>query len=47
MSDDVSIDHIANANGMINYEIVCAVGECVPKVYKENNNVVTVVDSIV
>lgn len=46
-SEDVSIDHIARANGTINYEIVCAVGERVPRVYKENNNVVTVVDSIV
>lgn len=46
-SEDVSIDHIARANGTINYEIVCAVGERVPRVYKENNKVVTVVDSIV
>lgn len=47
LSDDVSIDRIANANGTINYEIVCAVGERVPRVYKENNDVVVIVDSIV
>lgn len=45
-SEDVSIDRIANANGTINYEIICAVGERVPRVYKENNEVVAV-DSIV
>jgi len=43
---DISVDHIAKANGTINYEIVCAVGERVPRVYKENNKVVAVVDSI-
>lgn len=31
-SEDVSIDHIARANGTINYEMVCAVGERVPRV---------------
>lgn len=44
---DISIDHIAKANGTINYEIVCAVGERVPRVYKENDRVVAVIDSIV
>lgn len=45
-SGDTSIDHIAKANETINYEIVCAVGERVPRVYKENNQIVAVVDSI-
>ena len=44
---DISIDHIAKANGTINYEIVCAIGERVPRVYKENDKIVAVVDSIV
>lgn len=44
---EVSIDHIAKANGTINYEIVCAVGERVPRVYKEKNSVVAIADSIV
>jgi len=43
---DTSVDHIAKANETINYEIVCAVGERVPRVYKENNQIVAVVDSI-
>lgn len=45
-SGDTSVDHIAKANETINYEIVCAVGERVPRVYKENNQIVAVVDSI-
>jgi len=45
-SGEVSVERIAKANGTINYEIVCAVGERVPRVYKENNQIVAVVDSI-
>lgn len=45
-SGDISVDHIAKANETINYEIVCAVGERVPRVYKENDQIVAVVDSI-
>lgn len=44
---DISVDHIAKANETISYEIVCAVGERVPRVYKENNKIVAVVDSVV
>ena len=44
---DISIDQIARANETINYEIVCAVGERVQRVYKENNQIVAVIDSIV
>ena len=43
----MSVDHIAQANGTINYEIVCAAGGRVPRVYKENEQVDAVVDSIV
>ena len=45
-SGDISVDRIAKANETINYEIVCAVGERVPRVYKENDQIVAVVDSI-
>lgn len=44
---DVSVDHIAEINGTINYEIVCAVGKRVPRVYKENDKIIAVEDSIV
>ena len=42
-----SVDAIANANHTINYEIVCALGECVPRVYKKDGATVAVVDNIV
>lgn len=42
-----SVDHIADANGTINYEIVCALGERVPRVYKRNGQTVAVVDNII
>ncbi len=44
---DISVDRIAKANETINYEIVCAVGERVPRIYKENDKIVAVVDNIV
>ena len=44
---DISVDHIAAANGTINYEIVCALGERVPRVYKRKGQTVAVVDYIV
>ena len=44
---DISVDHIAAANGTINYEIVCALGERVPRVYKRKGQTVAVVDNIV
>ena len=46
ISGELSVEQIAKANGTINYEIVCAVGERVPRVYKENNRIVAIVDSI-
>lgn len=45
-SDVISVDHIAEANETINYEIVCAIGERVPRVYKRNGQTVVVVDNI-
>ena len=42
-----SVDYIADANQTINYEIVCAVGERVPRVYKKDGVTVAVVDNIV
>lgn len=44
---EISVDHIANVNNTINYEIVCAIGERVPRVYKKNDQIVAVVDNIV
>ena len=44
---EISVDHIANINNTINYEIVCAIGERVPRVYKKNDQIVAVVDNIV
>jgi alanine racemase len=46
-SGENSVDNIADANQTINYEIVCAVGERVPRVYKKNGVTVAVVDNIV
>jgi alanine racemase len=42
-----SVDRIAKANGTINYEIVCALGERVPRVYKKDGQIVAIIDSIV
>lgn len=42
-----SIDSIANRNNKINYEIACALGERVPRVYKEDEIIVSIVDRIV
>lgn len=47
ISGATSVDAIANANHTINYEIVCALGECVPRVYKKDGATVAVVDNIV
>ena len=42
-----SIDSIAKRNNTINYEIVCALGERVPRVYKEDEAIVAIEDRIV
>ena len=41
------IDKIAKDNKTINYEILCAIGERVPRVYKNGNKIVNIVDKIV
>lgn len=41
-----SVDAVATANQTINYEIVCALGERVPRVYVSNGEVVDIADSI-
>ena len=46
-SGENSVDNIADANQTINDEIVCAVGERVPRVYKKDGATVVVVDNIV
>lgn len=46
-SGETSVDHIAAVNQTINYEIFCAVGERVPRVYKKSGQTVAVVDNIV
>lgn len=42
-----AVDRIAKSNGTINYEIICALGERVPRVYKKDGQTVAIVDSIV
>jgi len=42
----VSADTLAKINGTINYEIVCAVGERVPRVFKENGKIVDIIDGV-
>lgn len=44
---ETSIDHIAAANETINYEIVCAIGERVPRVYKKKGQIIAVTDNII
>lgn len=46
-ADEISVDHIAVANDTINYEIVCALGERVPRVYIKDGQIIAVVDKIV
>ena len=46
-TEKISVDHIATANRTINYEIVCAIGERVPRVYMENGKTIVVVDNII
>lgn len=46
-SGNISVDHIAAINNTINYENVCALGERVPRAYKENGNIVAITDNLV
>lgn len=45
-SEDTTIDHIAKANNTISYEIVCALGERVPRVYYYDGQIVCIVDNL-
>lgn len=38
-----SIDDVARINGTINYEIVCSIGERVPRVYIKEKNIVSII----
>ena len=42
----VSVDQIARINNTINYEIVCAIGERVPRIYKKDGNIIEIVDNL-
>ena len=42
-----SVDYVASENNTINYEIVCSVGERVPRIYNDCGNTIAVVDNIV
>ena len=46
LTPENSIDSIAKRNNTINYEIVCALGERVPRVYKEDETIVAIEDRI-
>lgn len=41
-----SVDRVAKENDTINYEILCAVGERVPRVYLEDKKIVFIMDNI-
>jgi alanine racemase len=40
------VDEIAKRNGTINYEILCAIGQRVPRVYYSGNKIVKITDLI-
>ena len=42
----LTADQLAAANGTINYEIVCAVGERVPRLYVDNGQIVDALDNL-
>lgn len=44
--EEGTIDLFARMNKTINYELVCALGERVPRVYLENNKVVLIQDNV-
>ena len=44
--EGITADTLARINGTINYEIICAVGERVPRVFKENGEVSDIVDAV-
>lgn len=44
--EGITADTLARTNGTINYEIICAVGERVPRVFKEKNQITDIVDAV-
>lgn len=44
--EGITADTLAKVNGTINYEIICAVGERVPRVFKKDGEVVDIVDAV-
>lgn len=46
-SDSIEADELAERNGTIGYEIICAIGERVPRFYIKDNAIVFVKDNIV
>lgn len=44
--EGITADTLARTNGTINYEIICAVGERVPRVFKENGQITDIVDAV-
>ncbi len=44
---EVSADELAKRNNTINYEILCSVGERVPRIYIEKSEIVSVKDNII
>lgn len=47
ISGDNSVDNIARNNGTINYEILCAIGERVPRIYIRDKKIIDIQDNIV
>lgn len=45
--EEISVDAIAKANDTINYEIVCAIGQRVPRVYWSNGKIIEVQDNLI
>ena len=44
--EHVTIDEVAKYNKTIPYEILCAIGERVPRVYRRDNKIIKIVDKI-
>lgn len=47
VSGENSVDRIAQKNSTINYEILCAIGERVPRIYVKDKEIVDIQDNIV
>lgn len=47
VSGENSVDRIAEQNETINYEILCAIGDRVPRIYVKNRKVIDIQDNIV